>query len=451
MKGDALPRKQQATPSDSLSADSSHQAMCAVSCTTNIRVLLLAQTKNINRAAILKKAGLTSYSTKPNPAGIRGRFCSPTMRLVDKRTTMFESKFLKTVLLAAVIVGGIWLLANRDQLSQPDDVMELVSDKWNQWTSGSDEQPTDPNQPLPTRPDAVAAPGTTTQSQQRVPSQFASHRQPAGRVQGVIRIASFRLNPNVAHLRSFEPIHMMSEICRQYDIVVLQNIDRNDSTWLKSVTDQMNIAGAVGTKNRPALPNGKLADYVYITDRSKRDGRSQTAMIYNEETVQLDQSRWYLVDDPDQVFQVNPMVAWFRALGAAPENQFTFNVVSVEIDSLRPDKELVQLGLLMRAVRNDGRGEDDVIIVGDFQTDDRGLEVVRNQAGLAWIVSRQATTVKGDRQFDNIVFSEPATLEFTGRGGVVEFHNLFGLQLTDALSVSDRLPVWAEFSIEESY
>ncbi|MEL7498449.1 MAG: hypothetical protein AAFN77_12630 [Planctomycetota bacterium] len=364
---------------------------------------------------------------------------------------MFESKFLKTVLLAAVIVGGIWLLANRDQLSQPDDVMELVSDKWNQWTSGSDEQPTDPNQPLPTRPDAVAAPGTTTQSQQRVPSQFASHRQPAGRVQGVIRIASFRLNPNVAHLRSFEPIHMMSEICRQYDIVVLQNIDRNDSTWLKSVTDQMNIAGAVGTKNRPALPNGKLADYVYITDRSKRDGRSQTAMIYNEETVQLDQSRWYLVDDPDQVFQVNPMVAWFRALGAAPENQFTFNVVSVEIDSLRPDKELVQLGLLMRAVRNDGRGEDDVIIVGDFQTDDRGLEVVRNQAGLAWIVSRQATTVKGDRQFDNIVFSEPATLEFTGRGGVVEFHNLFGLQLTDALSVSDRLPVWAEFSIEESY
>ena len=42
-----------------------------------------------------------------------------------------------------------------------------------------------------------------------------------------------------------------------------------------------------------------------------------------------------------------------------------------------------------------------------------------------------------------------ATVEFTGRGGVFDFLREYNLTLAQALEVSDRLPVWAEFSIYE--
>ena len=366
---------------------------------------------------------------------------------------MFESKFLKTVLLAGVIVGGIWLLVNRDQLSEPGDVLTLAKDTISNWTSSGTTEvdaenstnayptPSDSGQPYPE--------AGTDLSAKRTPAQLASHARPIGQVQGVIRVASFKMNPKVTELRSFEPIDLLAEICRQYDVVVLQNLDRNNSTWLKTVTDQMNLKGAVATQGRPVLPNGNRADYVSITDRMLRTGEFQTAMIYNRQTVHLDQSRWYVVNDPDEVFTVDPMVAWFRAIGTSPQNAFTFSLASVEIEPSRTDVELLQLGLLIRAIRSDGRGEDDVVLVGDFQADDRGFESIRHQAGLAWVVSRRSTSVQSDRQSDNIVFSEPATAEFTGRGGVVEFQQLYRLQTADALSVSEHLPVWAEFTVDE--
>lgn len=378
--------------------------------------------------------------------------------LVDTCSIMFESKFLKTVLLAGFIVGGIWLLANRDKLESPTDALTLAQETFGQLTDSvippADPATTNPNPnsgyPTPVIPASVVTDSstntTTTKPATRLPSQVRPQNAPTT---GVIRVASFRLNNRVTQIRSFEPIHMMAEICRQYDVVVLQNIDRNNSTWLKSITDQMNVQGAVATQNRPPLPNGARSDYVSISDRTKRTDRTQTAMIYNRETIQLDQSRWYVVNDPDEVFEHDPMVAWFRAIGPEPQSAFTFSLASVEINQERPDQELLQLGLLMRAIRSDGRGEDDVILVGDFQSDDRGLDAIRHQAGLAWVVSRQPTTVAGDRQFDNIVFSESTTMEFTGRGGVIEFHRQFNLQSADALAVSERLPIWAEFSTYE--
>ena len=356
---------------------------------------------------------------------------------------MFDSKFLKSLVLGTVIVGGIWLLVNRDQLNEPADVIELAKN-----TLGWQETTTEPF-PLESENSSTVQPSSYIR-QPQIPVHTVSRQRTIGKIDGVIRIASFRLNPSLTQLQSFEPIHLMAEICRQYDIVVLQNLDRGDMVWLKALTDQMNTAGAVSTENRPVLDNGNRADYQYISDRTRRKGMTQTAMIFNRETIQLDHSRWYSIDDPENVFQIDPMVAWFRALGAEPHLQFTFSLASVEIDPKRPDKELPQLGLLIRAIRNDGRGEDDVILAGDFQSDDRGLDFIRNQAGLAWVVSRRPTTIYGDRQLDNIVFSEPATTEFTGRGGVIEFHRNYNLQMSDALSISDRLPIWAEFSIEEN-
>jgi hypothetical protein len=51
--------------------------------------------------------------------------------------------------------------------------------------------------------------------------------------------------------------------------------------------------------------------------------------------------------------------------------------------------------------------------------------------------------------YDNILFTQPATAEFTGGAGVVDLMEMFQLTEQQALEVSDHLPVWGEFSIYE--
>lgn len=376
---------------------------------------------------------------------------------------MEKSKFVKTILLALVIVGGIWVLVHRDKISKPADAVALIQRQLgdvfaSESISGLGGSPDfAAGSAYGTPDDASSLQNYSNESNQSfarqssspstsVPAQLASRKS----VTNVIRLAVFKLNPNAPFINHAEPVRLMAEICRQYDVVALQCLNRNDTTWVKRITDQMNRLGAVGLQHRMAAGSGPRSDYIAISDRGRREGDKQTVIIFNRQTVQLDQSKWYVVDDPDNMFKHDPMVAWFRTQGVPPQKAFTFSMVCVEIDDQNPRKELAQIGLLMRTIRNDGRGEDDIILAGDFQADDRGLDAIRNEAGLSWVVTNHFTNVARDRQYDNIVFSENPTTEFTGRGGCLDFAKQYGLQPVDAAAVAQRLPIWAEFSVFEN-
>ena len=382
---------------------------------------------------------------------------------------MRKSRFLRSLLLATVIIGGIWALVHRDQIRGPEDAFALLRYQVGSLfpTSGPPQYYPQPNigspnlgqasvgQPAnfqpsgyPNYPSRSAQLPTYSQSAPTV-QPFNTQLVANPRTGGVVRLAVFKLNEKVPYLKSNEPVQLVAEICRQYDVVALQNISRNDTTWIKRVTDVMNQLGSVGTQHQLASGNARRSDYVAVSDRSHRNGQTQTVILFNRQTIQMDQSKWYVVDDPDGMFEHDPMVAWFRCKGAPPQQAFTFTLACLEIDEERPDRELQQIGTLMRAIRTDGRGEDDVILVGDFRADDRGLDAIRNQAGLSWVLSNHFTNVQRNRQFDNIVFSEGPTNEFTGRGGVIDFMQKYRLRDEDALVLAERLPIWAEFSIYE--
>jgi hypothetical protein len=57
--------------------------------------------------------------------------------------------------------------------------------------------------------------------------------------------------------------------------------------------------------------------------------------------------------------------------------------------------------------------------------------------------------MRGRGLADNILFRRADTVEFTGRWGVVDLIEEFELSPEEALEVSDRLPMWVEFSIHE--
>ena len=362
-----------------------------------------------------------------------------------------QSRFLKTLLLAAVIVGGIWILVNRDRIRQPEDVLILLNETFSSQDVSARQPEFNPANPVNS---GAANPGAF------LPSGFSKSgpgfsSSPARQVAtNVIRVASFKLNPKISTTQGNVSLDLVADICRRYDLIAFQEVDSQDNNWLARLTDRMNQMGSAGTIGNTANPNGTLSnkrsDYFFMSDRDHNPGRpTQSAIVFNRQTLELDQSKWYSVNDPDNLLQRKPIVAWFRARGPRPEQSLTFTFANVKIDAARPEEELLYLGQLFRAIRNDGRGEDDVLIVGDFNAGEPGLQPIRKMDGLTWVVSKPSTHSKGPALFDNLVFNETATVEFTGRGGVFDFMRHYNLRLDDASRISDHMPVWAEFSIFE--
>jgi hypothetical protein len=68
---------------------------------------------------------------------------------------------------------------------------------------------------------------------------------------------------------------------------------------------------------------------------------------------------------------------------------------------------------------------------------------------LAPVLRDTATNTRGNNHYDNILLDVRATSEFTGQSGAFDFLRQFNLTVEQALLISDHLPVWAEFSVQE--
>ena len=353
-----------------------------------------------------------------------------------------SSRILKTFVLAIVIVGGIWVLSNREKIQEPSDVVALIKQNFSAAPVGY-------SQPAQNASGQVIQSSAPQSSAQYLPSQQSPRF-----VTNVIRVASFKLNPQVSSSQSDWAIGLLANICRRYDAIAFQDVGADDNYWLDMLADRMNSIGVEPSQSTP-LTGGNSSDYSYISDKSGASGlasdqaKIQSAILFNRRTLELDQSQWYTVNDPDRILNRAPLVGCFRTRGPAADQAFTFSLVNIQIDGRQPEQELNYLGEIFRAIREDGRGEDDVLIVGDFHASDRGIRTMRKRAGLTWVVSNRPTNMLNTAQSDTLVFNDVATVEFTGRGGVFDFMRRYNLRLDDALLVSDHLPVWAEFSVFE--
>jgi hypothetical protein len=70
---------------------------------------------------------------------------------------------------------------------------------------------------------------------------------------------------------------------------------------------------------------------------------------------------------------------------------------------------------------------------------------------LEFLVSGTPTNVQLTRQSDNLLIHPLATTEFTGSASVFDFLKAFNLTVEQASTISDHLPVWAEFSVIEGF
>lgn len=344
-------------------------------------------------------------------------------------------KFWTTIFLALIVVGGIWILLNQDRIKEAGGLSSFVRQSFpanngarqNNFAQNGNTNQRNPFQQA-SSPQSV---GNTNQRQNGIPNQnpLLSNR---------IRIASFKLAGSTPQPNPKLSTGVIADICRRHDLIAFQEVDGHRPGWLDELTAEISRQS-----------NGQSL-YKHASDHVRvARNEPQYAFLYNAATLELEMGHTYTVADPDDVLMREPLVGWFRARMAHPNEAFTFTVANIQLDPKHPGNEIAYLGNLYDAIRRDGHGEDDVIFVGDFKSGDRGLQKTQKRFGMTWVVSDKATNTMNDAQQDNLVFNQMATLEFTGNGGVIDFLKAYNLGFRDAMAISEHMPVWAEFSSVE--
>ena len=251
-----------------------------------------------------------------------------------------------------------------------------------------------------------------------------------------IRIASFNLSGwGDANQDRPAVTEMLVKLMGQFDVIALQDIRSRRDDLLPNLMIQLNRGG-------------RAFDFMIGPRIGRGDVREQLAFVFDTDRIETDRFQLYTVADPEDIIAREPLVGWFRTKQANDREAFTFSLVNMHIDSNLASSELGALPSLVEAIYNDGRGEDDIILAGDFS--EAGPQSAFFTSGLfRSAIDGVATNTRGTHLIDNIAMPVMGSTEFMGRAGAVDFLRQYNLTLEQALSVSEHLPIWAEFSIIE--
>jgi deoxyribonuclease-1-like protein len=252
-----------------------------------------------------------------------------------------------------------------------------------------------------------------------------------------IRIASFNIQV-FGNSKASKPyvMHTLADIVRQFDIVAVQEIRSKNEYLIPNFVQLVN-------------QSGRRFGHVIGQRLGRTTSKEQYVYIYDTERIDLDPQSIYTISDPDDMMHRPPFVATFRTRGVHPDEAFTFTLVNIHTDPDEVPQELSALAEVYRVVRRSSRGEDDIILLGDFNTDDRNLGRLGQLPSVYPLIAGVWTNTRQNKQYDNLIIHQPSTTEYSGRSGVFDVMRRYNLSQQQALEVSDHFPVWAEFSVYE--
>ena len=256
-----------------------------------------------------------------------------------------------------------------------------------------------------------------------------------------IRIAAFNIQMfGQKKLADAAVMKYLVDVAGRFDVLAVQEV--------RSVKQDV-MPRFVEALNARAVSHGKHYDFV-ISDRlGDTTSKEQYAFVFDTTKIEVDHRQVYVVRDPGNRLHREPHVASFRVRGVPTDEAFTFTLVNVHTDPDLVMEELAALDEAYHRVRDNSGGEDDIIMLGDFNTHGRRLGELGHVPYLTPAIVGQPTNTQGTKQYDNILYHREATREYTGVSGVLDLRREYGLTYDEAKLISDHFPVWAEFSIYE--
>lgn len=260
-----------------------------------------------------------------------------------------------------------------------------------------------------------------------------------GKGADTISIASFNIQVfGTSKLGKPHVMDVLAQIVRRFDIVAVQEIRAADQSVVPDFVRLINT-------------DGSRYDFVIGERLGRTSSKEQYAYIYDADRIEVRPRSVYTAYDRGDRLHREPLVASFRVRDSSTPRPFTFTLINIHTDPDEVASELDALDDVFAAVQRDpNSGEDDVILLGDLNTDEYHLGQLGDIPGVFCAISGVTTNTRGTKMYDNIVFDGRATVEYTGRAGVLDLRSEYGLTLEEALEVSDHLPVWAAFRKQEN-
>jgi deoxyribonuclease-1-like protein len=272
-------------------------------------------------------------------------------------------------------------------------------------------------------------------------------RSPASRMQGLpvrtpqtILIASFNIQAfGEEKMKNPWVMERIVSVIQQFDIVAIQEIRAKDQTLIPRLMSMINSSGA-------------RYDYVIGPRLGRTVSKEQYAYLYDTTTVVTSPNAIYTIEDKADLLHREPLVARFVTRVPSNIRPFSFSVVNIHTDPDEVKLELPVMHTVLKGIREFeymSAGEDDVMLMGDLNAGPTQFGALAQIPGIYWTVDKEPTNTIRKSIYDNIIFDRGLTNEFTGRSGVLDLCEMFGIKTEDALRISDHLPVWAEFSAME--
>jgi endonuclease/exonuclease/phosphatase family metal-dependent hydrolase len=278
--------------------------------------------------------------------------------------------------------------------------------------------------PLPTVP--AAAPSAA-------PAAAPASAPAGGKPTDAITICSFNIQVfGESKIAKPQVVDVLAKVVRRFDIVAIQEVRAKSDSVIPQFLSAINA-------------DGSRYQFVIGPRLGRTVSKEQYTFIYDSTRIEIDPSSVGTSPNPGDRLHRPPLHARFRVRANPPESGFSFWLVDTHTD---PDEVSAEVNALadvfmeMKALRPD---EDDVILMGDLNAGPPQFGKIKQIPGVGWAVSGVTTNTRRSKTYDNLIFDTRTTTEYTGRWGVLDLQNTFGLSIDKALEVSDHNPVWAAF------
>ncbi|MDA0834130.1 MAG: endonuclease/exonuclease/phosphatase family protein [Planctomycetota bacterium] len=252
-----------------------------------------------------------------------------------------------------------------------------------------------------------------------------------------IRIASFNIQVfGQSKLNKARVMRVLARLVQQFDVVAVQEIRSEAQDVIPRFLKIVNHDGA-------------NYDYVISERLGRTVSKEQYAFLFNADRIAVDRRSATTLHQFQSRLHRPPFVAKFRTLVSTSNAPFTFTLVNLHTDPDETRKELNALDDVIDYVREADPHEDDVLLLGDLNVDRKHFGELGQIPHLKSVPENQTTNMRRTEQYDHITFDALSTTEFTGRAEVYDLPRRFGMTLEEAIEVSDHLPIWAEFDVDE--
>lgn len=228
---------------------------------------------------------------------------------------------------------------------------------------------------------------------------------------------------------------VLTHLATRFDIMAIQEIRSKEQDVMPRFLERIN-------------QQGLHYDFVISERLGRTVSKEQYAFLYDATRIEPIDEPFVVPDVRDWVHR-EPFVCRFRVRGLPPEQAFTFVLINIHTDPDLTDDELAAMASIYQYVKEEYPDEDDFIVLGDLNEDEHNLGPLGQIPGIMYVIGGQPTNTAGTRTYDNMLFEQRSTGEFTGLSGVFPLINEYHLSMEEAARVSDHLPIWAEFSSSE--